>query len=205
MAKPPRPYVSSLRAEAASRTRGQLITATAQLLREQDDFRAVTLDAAAKAAGVTRLTVYHQFGSRRGLLEAVFDELAVRGGLARIATAMAVADPAAGVDRLVMVFCEFWASDAAVGRLNEAAGADLELAEAVEQRNEARRHALSVLVGRYAAARSITAHRRAEVADLLYGLTGYAMFKALSPNRSPAAVCKLLQRIAARMLSDIER
>src|SRR5262249_1241940 len=90
--KTPRPYESSLRAQSAGQTRAQLTAAAAQLLREHADFRAVTLDAVAKAAGVTRLTVYHQFGSRQGLLEAVFDELAVQGGLHRIAEAMAMPD-----------------------------------------------------------------------------------------------------------------
>ncbi|MBW8844520.1 MAG: TetR/AcrR family transcriptional regulator [Burkholderiales bacterium] len=204
MTKPTRSYVSSLRAESASRTRTQLIAAAAQLLREQDDFRAVTLDAVARAAGVTRLTVYHQFGSRRGLLETVFDDLALRGGLQRIGAAMAMPQARAAIASLIGVFCDFWAGDVAVGRLNVAAAADAELAEAVAQRNERRREAMGVLVERHTAGRPVTAEARAEVVDLLYGLTGYSMFKALSANRSPAAVCRLLQRTAARLLDELE-
>lgn len=204
MTKPTRSYVSSLRAESASRTRTQLIAAAAQLLREQDDFRAVTLDAVARAAGVTRLTVYHQFGSRRGLLETVFDDLALRGGLQRIGAAMAMPQARAAVASLIEVFCDFWAGDVAVGRLNVAAAADAELAEAVAQRNERRREAMGVLVERHTAGRPVTAEARAEVVDLLYGLTGYSMFKALSTNRSPAAVCRLLQRTAVRLLDELE-
>ena len=203
MTKPTRSYVSSLRAEAASRTRAQLIAAAAQLLREQDEFRAVTLDAVAKAAGVTRLTVYHQFGSRRGLLETVFDDLATRGGLQRIGAVMAMPLASAAIAGLIEVFCDFWAGDAAVGRLNAAAAADAELADAVAQRNERRREAMGVLVERHAAGRPVTADARAEVVDLLFGLTGYSMFKALSANRSPAAVCQLLQRTAAHLLDDL--
>jgi AcrR family transcriptional regulator len=199
--KTPRPYESSLRAQAAEQTRAQLTAAAAQLLREHADLRAVTLDAVAKAAGVTRLTVYHQFGSRQGLLEAVFDELAVQGGLHRIAGAMARPDAREAVDRLVAVFCDFWAGDAAVGRLNEAS--DAELAEAIAQRNERRREALRVLVGRFAAGKRLSAKARADAVDLLFGLTGYAMFKALSVDRSPAAVRTLLQRQAARVLDDL--
>lgn len=204
MTKPTRSYVSSLRAESASRTRTQLIAAAAQLLREQDDFRAVTLDAVARAAGVTRLTVYHQFGSRRGLLETVFDDLALRGGLQRIGAAMAMPQARAAVASLIEVFCDFWAGDVAVGRLNVAAAADAELAEAVAQRNERRREAMGVLVERHTAGRPVTAEARAEVVDLLYGLTGYSMFKALSTNRSPAAICRLLQRTAVRLLDELE-
>ncbi len=39
-----------------------------------------TVDAVAREAGVARMTVYYQFGSKAGLLEAIFDSLAVRGG-----------------------------------------------------------------------------------------------------------------------------
>lgn len=204
MPKTPRTYVSQARAETAARTRERLIQAAAQLLREQQDFRAVSLDAVAKAAGVTRLTVYNQFGSRRGLLEAVLDELAIQGGLPRLEAVMGMPDARGAIDRLIAVFCEFWGGDAAVQRLNEAAGADAELAEAVAQRNERRRNILRVLVERHAAGRRIPAKAQAEAVDLLFGLTGSAMFSALRPDRTPAAVCKLLQRTAAQVLDGLE-
>lgn len=203
MPKTPRPYVSPVRAEAASRTRARLVAAAARLLRREADFRAVSLDAVAKAAGVTRLTVYRQFGSRRGLLEAVLDDLAVEAGLPRLAAAMAMPDASAAIHQLVAVFCEFWGADAAAIRLNEAAGADVELADAVAQRNERRRQALRVLVDRFCAGKHVTARRRAETVDLLFGLTSSAMFTALRPSRSPAAVCKLLQRTAAQLLEGL--
>ncbi|WP_404558819.1 TetR/AcrR family transcriptional regulator [Bradyrhizobium niftali] len=55
-----------------------------------------SLDAVAKAANVTRLTVYNQFGSRRGLLEAVFDDIARRGRLGRLDDAVDDPDPEKG-------------------------------------------------------------------------------------------------------------
>ena len=82
-----RPYVSSA---AAAEKRERVIDAASRLLREEANIAAFSLDAVAKAAGITRLTVYHQFGSRRGLLEAVFDKRARQGGLGRIPDAMAM-------------------------------------------------------------------------------------------------------------------
>jgi len=105
---PTRPYVSPIRDTAAAEKRARVVDAAGRLLREQADVASFSLDAVAKAAGVTRLTVYNQFGSRRGLLEAVFDERARQGGLNRIADAMAMSDPRAGLDRLVEIFCDFW-------------------------------------------------------------------------------------------------
>jgi AcrR family transcriptional regulator len=61
----------------------------------------------ATAAKVTRLTVYNQFGSRRGLLEAVFDDIARQGRLDRISDAMVKPDPKKRLDQLMEIFCDF--------------------------------------------------------------------------------------------------
>src|SRR5260370_16636663 len=73
---PTRRYISSVRTAAAAEKRERVIKATARSLREDASIASFSLDAVAKAAGVTRLTVYHHFGSRRGLFEPVFDEFA---------------------------------------------------------------------------------------------------------------------------------
>src|SRR5207244_1703282 len=153
-----RAYVSSVRSEAAAEKRDRVIEAAANLLREDASIARFSLDTVAKAAGVTRLTVYNQFGSRRALLEAVFDEIARQGGLAGIADAMAMADPGAAQDRLVEIFCAFWSRDPAIGRLHDAMATDPEFAAALTERNERRRKALNVLVERMAGK---TASRRA--------------------------------------------
>src|SRR4029450_4008415 len=105
MKKPP--YVMSVRSEAAAEKRDRVIEAAAKLLREDASIVRFSLDTVAKAAGVTRLTVYNQFGSRRGLLEAVFDDIARRGGLHEIADAMAMADALPALDRRAGIFCCF--------------------------------------------------------------------------------------------------
>src|SRR5712664_3406840 len=112
---PRRAYVSSVRTAAAAEKRDRVLDAAAKLLREDASIARFSLDGVAKAAGVTRLTGYNQFGSRRGLLEAVFDEIAREGGLARIPDAMAITDPRAALDRLVEIFCAFWNRDPAIG------------------------------------------------------------------------------------------
>src|SRR3981189_161072 len=119
----PRPYRSAARDDASAVTRRRILGSAARLLRSKRS-EGFSLEAVAKLAGVTRLTVYHQFGSRRALLEAVFDDRAAKGGLGRIPEAMRLADPRAALDRLVEIFCAFWSSDAAVGRLHAAAAND---------------------------------------------------------------------------------
>lgn len=199
---PRRAYVSSVRTAAAAQKRDRVLEAAAKLLREDASIARFSLDSVAKAAGVTRLTVYNQFGSRRGLLEAVFDEIAREGGLHRIADAMAIADPYDGLDRLVEIFCTFWNRDPAVGRLHDAMATDPEFAEAVLERNERRRNGLTALVERIAGK---TASRKAqqEAIDTIFALTSYAMFAMLRPGRSAEDVCRLIQAACRAALDPL--
>src|SRR5260221_2071742 len=172
-----RRYVSSVRTAAAAAKRDRVIEAAARLLREDASIATFSLDAVAKAAGLTRLTVYHQFGSRRGLLEAVFDEIARQGGLTEIAGAMAMPDPRAALDRMVEIFCAFWNRDPAVGRLHEAMATDPEFAQALMGRNERRRKTINVLVERVAktaAKKTMSSRARQNAVDVIFALTSFA-------------------------------
>src|SRR5712672_1003167 len=191
-----RPYTSSVRAAAAASKRDRVIDAAARSLREDASIASFSLEAVAKAAGVTRLTVYHQFGSRRGLLEAVFDEIARQGGLTGIADAMALPDPHAALDRLVEIFCAFWKRDPAVGRLHEAMATDPEFAQALIERNERRRKVVKVLVGRVAkktAKKAASSRAQQDAVDMIFALTSFAMFAMLRPGRSADQVCALIK------------
>jgi AcrR family transcriptional regulator len=189
---PKRSYVSSVRASAAAETRERIIAAGARLLRKDASIANFSLDVVAKAAGVTRLTVYNQFGSRRGLLEAVFDDIARQGGLFELADVMAMADPRAALDRVVAIFCTFWAHDPAIGGLNQAIATDPEFGDSLIERNERRRELLTALVSRIA--EKHTAKRAVrDAVDLIFVLTGYPTFAALSRQRSTEEVCRLLQ------------
>lgn len=194
-----RAYVSSVRTAAAAEKRDRVIQAAARFLREES-IAAFSLDVVAKAAGVTRLTVYNQFGSRRGLFEAVFDEIADRGRLVRLQEAMALPDPRAGLDRVIEIFCEFWGSDPAVGRLHDAMALDAEFAQALLARNERRRQMLGVLIARMTQGRVPPSAER-DTVDLIFALTSCAMFRMLASDRSGPAVCGLI-RDAARAAID---
>ena len=198
---PIRKYESPVRVAAAAQKRDQVLDAAARLLR-QDASVAMSMDAVARAAGVTRLTVYNQFQSRRGLLEAVFDRIAGAGGLGRIAEAMAMADAAAAIDRLVDIFCEFWSHDAAIGRLTEAAGTDAEFAQTLAARNERRRKSLTILVER-AAPKSARAKEKRDTVDMIFALTSYAVFAMLSDGRSPAAAAALVKAACRQALDRL--
>lgn len=187
-----RNYVSPVRASAAAETRERIIAAGARLLRKDASIANFSLDVVAKAAGVTRLTVYNQFGSRRGLLEAVFDDIAREGGLFELTDMMTMADPRAALDRVVAIFCTFWSHDPAIGGLNQAVATDPDFGDSLVERNERRRELLTALVSRIVE-KPAAKHTVRDAVDMIFVLTSYPTFAALSPQRSTEEVCRLLQ------------
>lgn len=188
-----RPYRSSVRAAAADETRARIVAAARALLIGGEDLPAFSIDGVARQAGVTRLTVYNRFESKRGLLEAVFDDTAERGGLSEVAAVFAEADVAVALRRFVSVFCRFWdAHGALVPKFRAVVQLDDEVAVALEERSERRRHALTQLIGRLRFAKSGKAD--ADLVDVLFALTSFETYQALSVrNRNPKAVEALVQ------------
>ncbi len=196
--KASRPYSNERREAKAADTRTRLIAAALDILRDYDG-QALSLDAVAKAAGVTRLTVYNQFGSRNGLFEAAFDALAEQGNLTSLASAMSMAEPRAALAAVVQAFCDFWMSHEGLGGIFAAAATDAELGRALAARNERRRTLLGVLVDRQGSAEAQT---RADTVDLLFMLTSFASFTALrGEQRDGAAACALLLSLCDGVLS----
>jgi AcrR family transcriptional regulator len=195
-----RTYSSPVRDAAAAAKRERTVLTAERLLRASDSATAVSMEAVAAAAGVTRLTLYKQFGSRRGLLEAVFDYRAAEGGLAHIPEAMAIGDPHRALNRLVEIFCEFWEQEVAVGRLQSSAASDPEFAEIIDARNERRRQAISVLLARPGGPER--EDRRREATDLIFTLTSYATYWSLKRNRKSAEVCGLIKSACADALKS---
>jgi AcrR family transcriptional regulator len=210
----PRPYRSPHRDAAATQTRERIVAAAAAILGAAEGIGAFSLEAVAKKAGVTRLTVYNQFGSRRALLEAVFDQRAARGGLHRIAGAMARSDPHAGLLEIIGIFCDFWSFDpGTLGQLHAAGASDPEFDVSVRERNERRRHLLAVLVGRMAESGELRSKTRGDktrgdntrsekargdLVDVLFALTSFPFFSQLTAGkRTPDAACHLIQGLAS--------
>jgi AcrR family transcriptional regulator len=203
----PRPYRSSRRRVATERTRARLLKAASAMLAARNG---ISLDAVAKRAGVTRLTVYNQFGSRRALLEAVFDDMAERGGLHRIREAMANPDPHMALRLIVAIFCDFWSVHrGALWRLHAASATDPEFEESLHARNQRRRHLLSALVDRMIEGGDKRPEVVTELVDLLFALTSVAFFWELTAGgRKTNAARRLIQALAAdavrRALSEAE-
>ena len=81
----PRPYQLGKRQDQIDESRQRVINAARALLAEATSYTNFTVDAVAKRADVSRATVYYQFESKTGLLEALCDALAEAGHMSDLA------------------------------------------------------------------------------------------------------------------------
>jgi AcrR family transcriptional regulator len=195
----PRPYQLGRRKEAADETRVRILKAARQLLSSRGGTGRFSVDEVARRAGVARMTVYYQFGSRRGLFEALFDDFASRGELGkRLAAAFQRADPQDILADVVAAFARFWnAGRPWIRRVRALGVLDLELGQALEDRNDRRRQVIRTVLDRLEADGLSEADRREELAGILYTLTSFETFDSLAgPDRSLEEVAPAVLRLA---------
>jgi AcrR family transcriptional regulator len=198
-----RPYRLGQRQVAAEQTRARIIAAARKLLGVPHDFSVFTVDAIAAEAGVARMTVFNQFGSKRGLLEALFDDLAVRGLVERVRTSFMQADPADALCGLIGAFGGFWSSDRIViRRIRGLASMDTDFELAVRARDERRREGLRAIISRLTDKyKTPPADARDEAIEVLHTLTSFETFDNLAGGqRTPEQVVPLVCRLALAFL-----
>jgi AcrR family transcriptional regulator len=200
-----RTYTAVGRQRAVDEGRDRIVAAARDLL-EGYESEGFSIDAVARRAGVARMTVYNQFESKAGLLEALFDSLALRGPLGGMAEIFKKPDPLVALDEYVAIFGEFWTSNRRTHRgLRAAALHDAELAAAMERRNERRRKGVTELLRRLAdRVQPIVA--RDEVVNVLYVLLSFETFDAFAgERRTPADVTPVVARIVRGVLGLPDR
>jgi len=180
-----RSYSMEKRGVSRAETRRRILEAARRSLAEGGNTD-LGLDAIARSAGVSRLTVYNHFRSRAGLLEALYDDLAVRGNVPRALDELRNRDPAAKLAGLVRALADFWSSDPVViRRLHAMAVLDAEIARGLAAREGRRRRAVGEIV-RCSALAERHAERRWRhdlVADTLCALASFETYDALARAR----------------------
>ncbi len=200
----PRPYRMGKRTAATAQTRRRVLRAARDLLAARGGPDRFSIDAVARRAGVARMTVYHQFGSRRGLLEALFDSFAVGGRLPeRLAAAFQRPDPHDTLAGVIGAFAEFWeAGRAGIRRVRALGVLDPELGEAIEARNQRRREVARAVVQRLSERYGRPARdQRAQAEELLHTLTSFETFDTLAgPRGSLTKVAPAIVELARAAL-----
>jgi AcrR family transcriptional regulator len=104
-AMPTRIYTGSRRRSPASVDR--VLDAAEGLIRE-DAFHTATMDELAAAAGVSRATIFNRFGTKLGVLQALYARCLESPEMEAIQKAIAIEDPLAALEALIEAGCEMW-------------------------------------------------------------------------------------------------
>jgi AcrR family transcriptional regulator len=180
-------YRLGRRQEAVDRTRSDILSAARDLITELGP--GFSLSGVAGRAAVSRITVYNQFGSRAGLINALASEARSAPSLAEPAS-----DPRAELRRRITQACVTWAVNPGLyrqllghtGWAPQESGAERTLAEALGGSDQLR------------AGCSIK-----EAEDVIGILTSFPAFDRLHQGgrRSASAVAEILVRLASELLS----
>lgn len=175
-----RPYELGRRLEQSDQKRAAILNAARKHL-ESSGMVELTMDALARKSGVTRQTVHNLFGTKIGVLEALFDQLAINAGMERMRIVMQQSDPDSMLSGFVEVFTDFWAKDRLlIRRIHGIAAIDPEFGSAVEARNRRREMAATRIVERLCS-RSANQEGTKKIAAL-WALTSFEFFDALTES-----------------------
>ena len=167
------------RLEQMDQSRAAILRAARAQL-EARGYRQFTMASLAAESGVTRQTIHNLFGTKAAVLEALFDVIAVDGGMERMREAMTQPSGQLMLEHFVKIFCEFWTKNRLLIRRVHGIGAiDPEFGAVIEARNRRRLMA----AGRIARILGGGVETEQQAAALA-ALTSFEFFDALAENSS---------------------
>jgi AcrR family transcriptional regulator len=166
----PREYHLGKRGEAVTRARARVVAAARKILSRRG-YHALSVDHVADVAGVSRATVYNQFGSKPGIFSAVFADIGRRMRFRRISEAMELPDPRRAVHETLKEYVRAWERERKViGRILGLTAVDPQLAQVAEEAEHGRRERLRPLVDRLQQAGAVASGISSEEAAAVLGM-----------------------------------
>jgi AcrR family transcriptional regulator len=201
----PRQYRLGKRAEIVEQTRGRIIDATRDLL-GREGYPNASVDEVARVADVARATVYYQFGSKKGLIEAVVQDIQQRAGQEAVVASVEVVDPVDALCEAFVMGSRFWAAERPlVHKLTGLAAVDADVRRTLAAVERDRLPLLARLVERLAGAQRLAASYSSEEAlHVLWMLSSFEAFDQLFAGRGLPVedVARLLGDVAVATLTD---
>ena len=193
-----RGYDMGKREAAMAQTRARILEAARALLTGENALTGFSMELVARAAGVTRVTVYQRFGSRRGLLEALLDEIAFKGHIAdHLRAAFERPNATELLRAFVEAFCELNASERVLMRRLRAFGElDEEFGAALAGRDERRRADVARLL------QHLPIAPNDENARALMALVSFNFYDALAGDDPAQTAATVLKLATAALQSD---
>jgi len=197
-----RPYSLGKRLEQSDQKRVAILSALRAQL-EAKGFSSLTLDGLARESGVTRQTIYNLFATKTGLLEALFDQIALEGGMERMRNVMQAASPESMLASFVEIFSTFWTKDRLlIRRVHGIAAVDPEFGAVVEARNQRRKFAATRVIEMLDRRSGREAVGKEQRVATLHALTSFEFFDALAVSSGGVhEAARLLPGIVERALS----
>ena len=191
-----RPYELGKRLEQMDESRAAILLAAKRQL-AAEGYQRLTMASLAAASGVTRQTIHNLFGTKTGVLEAVFDLIALESGMERMREVMMLPPGDAQLQRFVEIFCGFWAKNRLLIRRVHGIGAiDPEFGVVIDARNRRRLMAATRIVQR------MNGDDGAQKAAMLAALTSFEFFDALAESSgSEDEALAMVLRMARGVLS----
>jgi AcrR family transcriptional regulator len=201
----PRAYNLGRRRAATDETRSRIIEAARRLLAAPDGITAFTIDGVAREAGVARMTVYYQYGSKAALLEALYDDLATRGLVASLPAVFQAPSPQSGFLALIDAFNRFWAGDRVITRrLRALAALDPVIEAGIRTRDGWRRgHFTRALAGVSPA--GMPEDVRDDLLETVLAMTSFETFDQLAEARGDAEAARLVCLSVEALLAETGR
>jgi AcrR family transcriptional regulator len=84
------------------------VLAAAEALLREDAYSSTTMEELAAAAGVSRATVFNRFGSKLGVLQALFTRCMQSPEMTALQGALDIEDPLAALDAVIDAACVTW-------------------------------------------------------------------------------------------------
>lgn len=138
----------------------------------------MTMGSLAADSGVTRQTIHNLFGTKSAVLDALFDVIAIDGGMEKMREIMTQPSPQAMLQGYVDVFSRFWASNRLLIRRIHGIGAiDPEFGAVIQARNQRRFTAALRVAGRIGERENLE-----EKAAALAALTSFEFFDAVTES-----------------------
>jgi AcrR family transcriptional regulator len=191
-----RPYELGKRLEQMDESRATILRAAKRQL-AAEGYQRLTMASLAAASGVTRQTIHNLFGTKTGVLEAVFDLIALESGMERMREVMMLPPGDSQLLRFVEIFCGFWAKNRLLIRRVHGIGAiDPEFGVVIDARNRRRLMAATRIVQR------MSGDDGAQKAAMLAALTSFEFFDALAESSgSEDEALAMVLRMARGVLS----
>ena len=196
-AEPKRCYELGKRQEQMDQNRAAILRAAREQL-EGKGYRQWTMSSLAAESGVTRQTVHNLFGTKQVILEALFDAIAIDGGMDNMRSVMTQSSPDAMLQGFVELFCRFWSSNRLLmRRMRGIAAIDPEFGSVLEDRNRRRLRA-AVRILKSFGAREDAEQRSAA----LTALTSFEFYDSLADNlRDEGRVLETILGIARQVVA----